>query len=436
MPTFEISKTPSKGRTVKTTTFIRKLSFIQRNSPLAIAGIPNEFCSFCTRIASKRCKCKSSYCSVTCQRLDWPIHSILCCKEYSFDIEMLVKVNSQNNNDYHLFKSLVYNTNDISSDLTISQSFSILKGKVSKIELKQDLARFTANNFTILDDQLFGRGEATYPQGALMNHSCVPTVFMIYNGKHQDVYSLIDISINQELLHTYIDQMAPREERQQVLLERYNFTCDCIRCGDEIIGQGVTIIDGLMKPGCFIPHPNPNRYSSFLGTIDIEITSTIDYYIFILRNLLQSNNADFKLKHYNCIKHLYSQSRSCIAQFTEISKSQFTYIENGEYRNAVHASLFVLSTYLLFYDRNHPIVGLQYLMAAKMLYNCFIIEDECEGGDIQMLHDAIFLLKNDTLKGILKASWLEIQSLFEMVEKEIYYASTSSKGNNSPNQRC
>jgi len=65
-----------------------------------------------------------------------------------------------------------------------------------------------------------------------MNHSCDPNVTRVNSGRHLIVVSTRSIASGEELQDNYCfpfhEQPLPR--RQQMLTERYHFTCSCAAC--------------------------------------------------------------------------------------------------------------------------------------------------------------------------------------------------------------
>jgi len=64
------------------------------------------------------------------------------------------------------------------------------------------------------------------------NHSCNPNCEAVWSeeiGQNQ-VYACIEIKAGEELSLSYIEHRAPREERQEELLEDYKFQCRCSAC--------------------------------------------------------------------------------------------------------------------------------------------------------------------------------------------------------------
>ena len=53
----------------------------------------------------------------------------------------------------------------------------------------------------------------------------------------------------EELTIAYTDLLQTLDERQQSLLERYNFVCGCVRCKDESPSPGDWFLDAIAAEG-------------------------------------------------------------------------------------------------------------------------------------------------------------------------------------------
>ncbi|XP_068199471.1 N-lysine methyltransferase SMYD2-like isoform X2 [Antennarius striatus] len=91
-------------------------------------------------------------------------------------------------------------------------------------------SQVACNGFTVEDDELSHLGTAIYPDVALINHSCLPSVIVTYNGTAADVRAVQDMKPGDELLISYIDLLYPTEDRNSRLRESYYFTCGCQEC--------------------------------------------------------------------------------------------------------------------------------------------------------------------------------------------------------------
>ena len=69
-----------------------------------------------------------------------------------------------------------------------------------------------------------------FVNGAIFNHSCDPNISFIYFNDMMYYFLNRDVTRGEELTDSYIDVACSREVRQIVLLDRYNFVCECNTC--------------------------------------------------------------------------------------------------------------------------------------------------------------------------------------------------------------
>ncbi|KAK1888810.1 N-lysine methyltransferase SMYD2 [Dissostichus eleginoides] len=91
-------------------------------------------------------------------------------------------------------------------------------------------SQVSCNGFTIEDDELSHMGTAVYPDVALINHSCLPSVIVTYNGTSAEIRAVKNMQPGDEVLISYIDLLYPTDDRNNRLRESYYFTCDCQEC--------------------------------------------------------------------------------------------------------------------------------------------------------------------------------------------------------------
>ncbi len=83
-------------------------------------------------------------------------------------------------------------------------------------------------------------GAALYAAPSLLNHSCRPNTVYLFNGRHLILKAVRDINPNEQLFITYTDTLELWEERQDVLREKYKFTCLCERCSEDLMNSPVS----------------------------------------------------------------------------------------------------------------------------------------------------------------------------------------------------
>ncbi|KAL7424017.1 hypothetical protein Q5752_001602 [Cryptotrichosporon argae] len=90
---------------------------------------------------------------------------------------------------------------------------------------------FAVNSFTLSKSELSPVGVATSPLLALVNHSCAPNAVVVFpSGPDMRLVVIADLDAGDEVLTSYVDVSDPYHVRQEALLERYGFKCDCTLC--------------------------------------------------------------------------------------------------------------------------------------------------------------------------------------------------------------
>ncbi|KAI9209220.1 uncharacterized protein BJ171DRAFT_485778 [Polychytrium aggregatum] len=256
--------------------------------------------------------------------------------------------------------------------------------------LAQFLAVYRCNNFSMHDSQLFVYGEGTFPIGALMNHSCLPNCAVLFDGQMQYFRTLRDIDAGEELTDAYVDGMDYRPDRQTKLLDKYRFSCRCDRC-EPLDSSGFSVVDrAATKSHCdpesilgdrpfvytsmmssWVPAvlPAPQRRDSCVGDLASFLRIVLDDY----RELfLVSDHQAYRRIHLELAQRIVlppSRQFLDLSLFTQLSTELYTAIDANDWHKAAVLSLYVLAVYLLFYERHHPMVGLQWLLCGKCLWN-------------------------------------------------------------------
>uniref|UniRef100_A0A8C5HB94 [histone H3]-lysine(4) N-trimethyltransferase n=1 Tax=Gouania willdenowi TaxID=441366 RepID=A0A8C5HB94_GOUWI len=217
------------------------------------------YCEFCfTRKENlARCgKCKKAfYCNAKCQKGDWSNHKLECSAMNAFgdhwcpsDLTRLVAriLNKKKMQKERSASEVILPVQDMQShvedednekrEMTEVDIAALYRFYGKHLEMPDKSCSFcifqqvSCNGFTIEDDELSHMGTAVYPDMALINHSCLPSVIVTYKGSTAEVRAVQDMKPGEELLITYIDLLYPTDDRNIRLRESYYFCCDCQEC--------------------------------------------------------------------------------------------------------------------------------------------------------------------------------------------------------------
>ncbi len=89
-------------------------------------------------------------------------------------------------------------------------------------------------------DNICTVGVALYSAPSLLNHSCRPNTLELFNGQHLILKAVRDIGPGDQLFIAYIDRLQLLSVRQTELRSKYNFTCACERCLEDISKSSVS----------------------------------------------------------------------------------------------------------------------------------------------------------------------------------------------------
>ncbi|KAI0388327.1 SET domain-containing protein [Xylariaceae sp. FL0594] len=96
------------------------------------------------------------------------------------------------------------------------------------------VCKLQINSFNRLDQDLDQAGLFLNPALAMVNHSCIPNAFVQFAGRQAILHAYQEIKIGEEIQISYIDCNTHRRCRQEALISQYRFTCDCLRCKDDM----------------------------------------------------------------------------------------------------------------------------------------------------------------------------------------------------------
>ncbi|KND05090.1 uncharacterized protein SPPG_00764 [Spizellomyces punctatus DAOM BR117] len=424
---------PAKRRILVTSVFIPAGTILFTSNAIGTVVLDPTACHYCLirsdQLSTPLTRCSSckraTYCGKKCQKEDWDAGHATLCKiwkqrgnggesgDWDKDEEMLVKVLSSlkkgvDTVGIEAFLSLqgheeVLNEIDKSEWAKIIQGvlkFPKMPASTTSQDLFSHLLRFRSNNFSIHDGELFVIGEGTFPLGALLNHSCHPNCSVLYEGREQVVRTIRDVHAGEELLGTYVDGMGERGERQQTLWSKYGFECDCERCAqggvdallgvegpmsvseEKAVGEWLEVelrkpITGLLESlyPVFFPANGGQLATPMipttLNTLDTFILTVFSH---VPPSLASSPEEIWNSRHASLLQMIQSlPDPSPLPRlhtrrlFTHVSRHLHTHLHSPE--PSARLALYVLCMYIISYERFHPMIGVQFVLAAKLCWN-------------------------------------------------------------------
>jgi hypothetical protein len=102
-------------------------------------------------------------------------------------------------------------------------------------DLQKIVTKIKRNGFSVCDGESMALGVGLYGTPCAMNHSCKPNAIQTFSYGQQRPPTLLvttceDISSNQEICISYIDNSCPRWMRRERLQSDYRFWCTCDLC--------------------------------------------------------------------------------------------------------------------------------------------------------------------------------------------------------------
>ncbi|XP_070704983.1 N-lysine methyltransferase SMYD2-A-like [Pempheris klunzingeri] len=262
IPGLERFDSPGKGRGLRVTRAFKvgELLFSSQaySSVLSVSerGCYCE-CCFTRKEGLAKCgKCKKAfYCNVKCQKADWAMHKLECsamtafgenwCPSETSRLVARILSKKKTQKDRCVSEKLMFigelqsHVEDIDNERREMSEADIagLHRFYSKHldfpdhnDLLKLFSQVACNGFTIEDDELSHLGTAVYPDVALINHSCLPSVIVTFNGTLAEIRAVQAMKPGDEVLIGYIDLLYPTDDRNNRLRESYYFTCDCKEC--------------------------------------------------------------------------------------------------------------------------------------------------------------------------------------------------------------
>lgn len=294
-----VQSTSTKGRSVFANRSHKRGNVLITSQPLGTVVLPSsrhEICNYCFQKPQPLCtlqqcsQCKSAYfCDLACFKNAWLTYHQYVCQppaatstdhhQKSHDepdalgLEMLERVAlncwrynkrlgntrsgtlAKGEEGVHVTMEAFYSLMGLQDDdgqrrqrqqalaqRALSRSYLANSG-LTMDQLADYVGKFQNNNFDIHDDHLYKVGRGNYPVASLFNHSCRPNAVVLFDGSLLSVMAIEPIATGQEITIAYVDPAHDRQHRQSLLMKKYAFTCQCVRCVDATIYGH---IDGLL----------------------------------------------------------------------------------------------------------------------------------------------------------------------------------------------
>ncbi|CAL8317952.1 unnamed protein product [Boreogadus saida] len=218
-----------------------------------------SYCEYCfnRKEGLARCgKCKKAcYCNATCQRADWSMHKLECSSMVAYGpnwcpsetvrlvarILAAMKTQKERNASENLMligemQTHVEDVDNARREVNESEIAGLHRFYSKHLDFPDHsalLALFSqvaCNGFTVEDEELSHMGTAVYPDVALINHSCQPSVIVTFKGTTAEVRAVTPMKKMDEVMISYIDILYPTDDRNSRLRDSYYFTCDCQEC--------------------------------------------------------------------------------------------------------------------------------------------------------------------------------------------------------------
>eukprot|EP00057_Strongylocentrotus_purpuratus_P016266 XP_011670740.1 PREDICTED: histone-lysine N-methyltransferase SMYD3-like [Strongylocentrotus purpuratus] len=279
MQCVRVVKSATCGRGLVFTSKFARGQCILEELPYVYTLLDNKrgrYCEFCLKKCSTLKKCSScnyvSYCNKSCQRGDWARCHKQDCKTLKRihprippDLAEIVQLLSHiiqkqrrsppcTQDDEDCFPTTVDQLESHHEKMSGRKrdAFEIWLSSLKYCEddvlpeLSSLLKMFGAticNNISICNNDLNDIAVGIYLRASMLNHSCDPNCAWVSDGRKIQIMTVKDVKEGEECTITYVDFMIPAKERQAVLKEKYQFTCKCVKCIEEINALGPD--DGL-----------------------------------------------------------------------------------------------------------------------------------------------------------------------------------------------
>ncbi|KAF0023539.1 hypothetical protein F2P81_024169 [Scophthalmus maximus] len=253
---------PGKGRSLRVTRPF-KLGELLFSCPAYSYVLSLEergcYCESCFTRKNGLAKCgkchKAFYCNVKCQKGDWAMHKLECSAMTAFGenwcpsetVRLVARILAKKKmQKERCLSEKILQIGEMQSHIedVDNEKREMNEADVARLhrfyskhldfpdhkDLLTLFSQVACNGFTIEDDELSHLGTAVYPDVALINHSCLPSVIVTFKGTSAEIRAVKNMKPGDEVLISYIDLLYPTDDRNNRLRESYYFTCDCQEC--------------------------------------------------------------------------------------------------------------------------------------------------------------------------------------------------------------
>ena len=198
-----------------------------------------------------------------------------------------------------------------------------------------------------------------YPEASLVNHSCEPNAVFVFRNKQLLLRTLRPIAINEEVFVSYTDQLAPKEERRQILKQQFNFICQCNECVNEIREQ----LFHKKKFGTeSLKIGEISLTASGFPEVSVLPDSTESDFSKILEGVKNMNTDDC----FDKLEKLGSKYFDTNLLVHELLVKCANIASQKSFKSALQFDLRLLDNFQKFYPDYHPMKSLQYTRVSKI----------------------------------------------------------------------
>ncbi|XP_077274028.1 SET and MYND domain containing, class 3 isoform X1 [Temnothorax americanus] len=371
--------------------------------------VRDERCDHCLR-SGKLLKCSGCqyvyYCGRNCQKESWPIHKAECARLKKVSPKVLPdaarlmariifklnqggadEVGYYTDKNFRKFKDLMSHYSDMKVDAKRQEHFVMLYGVLLQFldetlmpniaELMGIYGRICTNCFNILDVNMNTIGAGIYLGASVMDHSCKPNAFAVFEGTTIVIRTLTDLPSldwSQNLYKfyfaqvriSYIDLLNSNKDRREELHSSYYFWCDCERCKkEEPMAEAAACPNLSCDSPCSVEADKCEKCDT---KISVEFKETfrevVDFTAHHLEKMKTMAYLDVSkicLKKQKGVMHKFNIQHVRTLEMAHIAAMNLECWEDAEFYGKE-----LVPGYLLYYGEVHPLTGLLYLTTGKM----------------------------------------------------------------------